>query len=207
MGLFGKKNKEKEKCPICGGEMGFFSSELLKDGTICPECAKTLRGIYDVEHWTVERADGTLWQKQYDTLNDLTIEEARQYITAARQEQSEAVAALGQDYSAIFKVEETFTIAPKALDVGLKRSKLLKDKTVVKGLVQAGTFTRDDSVTILHGEQKIETKLLAVYECDGVSDFDTELGANMCKSAKTNCHAWLILEADGAVPGDTIAKK
>ena len=205
MGLFGKKDNEKQKCPICGGEMSFFSSALVKDGSICADCARTMRGIYDVEHWTVEREDGSRWMKQYDTLQDATIEEIRQYINATRQEQSEAVTALGQEYSAIFKIEETFVIAPKPLDVGLKRSKLLRDKTVAKGLVQAGTFTRDDSVTLLHGERKIETKLLAVYQC-GVSDFDTELGANMCKSAKTNCHAWLILEADGAIPGDTIAK-
>ena len=39
MGLFGKKDKPKKLCPICGKELSFFTSTLLADGSeICEEC-------------------------------------------------------------------------------------------------------------------------------------------------------------------------
>jgi len=207
MALFGKKDREKETCPICGKEMKFFSSEPVKDGTICGDCAKMLRGVYDVEHWMELRSDGSAWRKQHDTLRDVTVAELRSCIAEARQQQAETVGALGQDYASLFRVEEVFTIAPKPLEVGLKRSKELRDKTVAKGLVLSGSFKKGDPVEVLHDGQKSETSLLAVYQCTGTSDFQTELGANMCRSAEADGHAWLILADAGAAVGDTIGAK
>lgn len=35
MGLFEKKKKDAERCPICGKEISFFSGLVIADGTIC----------------------------------------------------------------------------------------------------------------------------------------------------------------------------
>ena len=66
MGLFSKK--EKEKCPICGKELTFFSKTLIADGAICDDCTKMLRGQFDIESYWVERYDGTYRQKFDDPL-------------------------------------------------------------------------------------------------------------------------------------------
>lgn len=40
MGLFEKKKKDAERCPICGKEISFFSGLVIADGTICDDCEK-----------------------------------------------------------------------------------------------------------------------------------------------------------------------
>lgn len=35
MGLFEKKKKDAERCPICGKEISFFSGLVIADGRIC----------------------------------------------------------------------------------------------------------------------------------------------------------------------------
>lgn len=40
MGLFEKKKKDAERCPICGKEISFFSGLVIADGRICDDCEK-----------------------------------------------------------------------------------------------------------------------------------------------------------------------
>ena len=205
MGLFSKK--EKEKCPICGKEMTFFSKTLIADGAICDDCVKMLRGQFDIESYWVGRYDGTYRQKFDDPLAGLTTEDIRAIIAEKKEAQAAAAAQYGGTYENLFKVEDLFTIAPKPLDVGLKRAKELKDKLVVRGMILTGAFTKGDEVTILRGSGT-KTVLLDLIPCDGVTEFDTALKANMHKkTAEAGTNAWFILDlTGGVVPEDMIGK-
>lgn len=205
MGLFSKK--EKEKCPICGKEMTFFSKTLIAGGAICDDCVKMLRGQFDIESYWVGRYDGTYRQKFDDPLAGLTTEDIRAIIAEKKEAQAAAAAQYGGTYENLFKVEDLFTIAPKPLDVGLKRAKELKDKLVVRGMILTGAFTKGDEVTIFRGSGT-KTVLLDLIPCDGVTEFDTALRANMHKkTAEAGTNAWLILDtAGGIAPEDMIGK-
>lgn len=95
----------------------------------------------------------------------------------------------------------------KPLEVGLKRSKQLKNKVVVRGLVQSGVFNINDSAVIVQNGSETATSILDVIPCGGVSDFATALAANTHKkTAEKDINAWLILDAEGGVAkGDLIA--
>lgn len=49
MGLFEKKKKDAERCPICGKEISFFSGLVIADGTICDDCEKMVRGQFNID--------------------------------------------------------------------------------------------------------------------------------------------------------------
>ena len=51
MGLFEKKKKDAERCPICGKEISFFSGLVIADGRICDDCEKMVRGQFNIEEY------------------------------------------------------------------------------------------------------------------------------------------------------------
>ena len=209
MALFGKnKDKEKKHCPICNNEMTFLKSVALADGTICSDCEAMLRGKYDIDRWWHLRFDGTVKQKSHDPLLDMSIADVQAIIAEAKQNQAETVGSLGGEFSALLTADDVFSIEPKAKDVGVKRAKAYKNRLVVRGMIQSGEFSREDSVVILHGDARLETVLLDVIPCGGAVDFNTELKANMHKkTAGVNTNAWLILDVEqGVAHGDVIAK-
>lgn len=65
MGLFEKKKKDAERCPICGKEISFFSGLVIADGTICDDCEKMVRGQFNIEeyygreNWKISTSDDT----------------------------------------------------------------------------------------------------------------------------------------------------
>ena len=102
-----------------------------------------------------------------------------------------------------------FAIAPKAIEVGVKRSKELKNKLVVSGSVRSGSFSKEETVAILgsDGVVKANAVILDVIPDDGTLDFQTELSANMHKKeVGSGGNAWLILDVEeGIESGDIVA--
>lgn len=143
MGLFEKKKKDAERCPICGKEISFFSGLVIADGTICDDCEKMVRGQFNIEeyygreNWKISTSD---------PLKAMTVEELKDMINEKKAEQTQVVEEIGGDYAAIAKVEKTFGIAPKATDVGLKRAKALKNRIVATSYIMSGEFSRGDAV-------------------------------------------------------------
>ena len=214
MGLFGKK--EKAICPVCGQEMNdgiFGDAKLVADGMICNKCEKMLRGEFDVEHWLVTRYEPGEFMKMgvkeesSDPLSHMTIAMIQELINERKEKQAEAVAELGGEYSSLLTIEEIEILAPKPLEVGLKRAKELKNKPAVRGMVQLGSFAKGDSVCIVGGD-KTPVTLLDVVPCEGLFDLKSMLSSNMHKKdAGENINAWLILDTEKAPEkGDTIAK-
>ena len=77
----------------------------------------------------------------------------------------------------MMRINESFTTTPKATVVGIKRAKMYKGRTVVCGVVTAGSFNRDDNVIVTN------------------MNFMDEVAANMHKhTVGEGATAWLILD-------------
>ena len=98
MGLFEKKKKDAERCPICGKEISFFSGLVIADGRICDDCEKMVRGQFNIEeyygreNWKISTSD---------PLKAMTVEELKDMINEKKAEQTQVVEEIGGDYAAI----------------------------------------------------------------------------------------------------------
>ena len=217
MGLFGLfKKKEKELCPLCGKPMGLLNSTALADQTsICDDCAKSLRTAFPVEEVEVLDAFGKpVYQgngyrktRTLDHLGMATLEEVKAAAAKNAEEKVRIQSELGENYSATFSVTgKVFSIAPRALDVGLPRSKRLKNKIVAEGLVQNGRFGKGEQAVLVHNGTQTPITVLEVHKKD-VVDFETTIAANTRSFAEAGETAWLILDlSDPVAKGDIIAK-
>lgn len=129
---------------------------------------------------------------------------------SAKTAQMAPVGASGIQFGSQYSVSTTFTIAPKPLDVGVKRSKELQNKIVCTGSVKGGEFRKGDLVVIVgaDGVVRAQTTLLDVIRDDNANDFNTLLSANMGKKeAGLGVDAYFIVDlSDGVNAGDLIAK-
>lgn len=107
-----------------------------------------------------------------------------------------------------FVIGEVFVIAPEPLEVGLRKARLLKNRVVVRGTVEAGEFTAGDSVHMGSERGRTEAVLLDVIPCDTAENFNVALKANLHDSvAVEGSNAWLILDVgDEPRPGEVIVK-
>ena len=214
MGLFGKKKeKEKKVCPICGGELKFFSSRVLADGeTICENCENKVRNNYGLYYkqrfFAVDRdGDGIIDNdKLDDAIRHATLAEVKEII-AMNEEADKAATEEYGDFANMFTVEDSFTIAPKATDVGIKRAKLFKNKVVVQGRAAKGGFNTDDQARLLVGGSETPVQVLHAYKNTGES-LDLEMRANLQKKGVKDGEAgWLVLDTETPVPAGSIVVK
>ena len=213
MALFGRKKKNAECCPICGKELSFFSGVVISDGIICEDCEKMIRGQFDIEEYWKRRfgTDGYEredWKKSTsDPLKAMTVEEIKAMINEKKAERTQVVEEIGGDCEAIAKVEKTFSIAPKPLDVGMKRAKAFKNRIVATSFIMSGELCRGDAVTVSFDGADMTTTILDVIECSSANTFETELRANIGKhKAQAGISAWIILDVMGGVEEGALIK-
>ncbi|MDO4834224.1 MAG: DUF4428 domain-containing protein [Bacillota bacterium] len=209
MGLFSKK--EKPHCPICGEEMGLFGSVPVEDGEICEKCEAMIRGEFDIEEYLKLRwgADG-LHKGDYnletsDPLREMTIEEIKEMIAEKKQQGQAIVEEMGGEFSNIARVEKCSLIAPKPLEVGLKRAKELKNRAVATCLVVSGELAKGDMLTVKMEGMDFQAKVLDIYECSSSTTFETVLAANSGKhKVSEGVSAWIILDTAEKLPEGTV---
>lgn len=210
MGLFGKK--EKKLCPICGKELKLFDGLAVADGEICGSCEKMIRGKFNIEeYWQKKRSasnDEEYVLKTDDPLEEMCVKDIQEMIASMKEEQKEILENVGSDYANIAKVDDCFTIAPGALQVGLKRAKEYKNKYVATAQIIRGEFSKGDTVTVTTNGTDVTTHVLDVYACSNSSTFSTELAANMGKhKASAGTSAWILLDlTEGVSEGSLIQK-
>lgn len=213
MGLFGKK--EKKLCPICGNELKFLSGLQVEDGQICSDCEKMIRGKFDItEYWKQRWGTSGFDREDYvrktnDPLQAMTIAEIKEMIESMKEEQAQIMEDVGSDFANVAKVDKSFSIAPKPLDVGLKRAKAYKNRIVATSQIISGEFAKDDRVTVTTGGNNITTTVLDVIECSSSSTFETMLSANLGAKHKAGAgtSAWIILNlTEGVDEGSLIQK-
>ncbi|MBQ6660222.1 MAG: hypothetical protein IJM57_02195 [Lachnospiraceae bacterium] len=94
----------------------------------------------------------------------------------------------------MMRINESFTTTPKATVVGIKRAKMYKGRTVVCGVVTAGSFNRDDNVIVTIDGAPVQAPILDVVPV-GNMNFMDEVAANMHKhTVGEGATAWLILD-------------
>ncbi len=212
MGLF--FNKKKTKCPICGNEISLLSGEVIADGTICDDCVKMIRGQFDIEEYWKRRWGTDGWHagdytsKTFDPLTKMSVADIQDMISEKKADLAKTMEDVGAAYSHVAKIEKCFSIAPKPFEVGLKRSKELKNKIVCTSIVAAGDFKRGDEVTVTTQAGLVKTKILDVIPCSDSSTFETELQANSGKHViSAGGSAWIIVDmTSGISVGDLVQK-
>ena len=146
----------------------------------------------------------------FDFLNKGKEKAAAQAAESEKTAQGAPVGASGIQFGSQYSISTTFVIAPKPLEVGVKRAKELQNKIVATGNVKGGEFRKGDLVVIVgaDGVVKAQTTLLDVFNDDGANDFNTILSANMGKKeAGLGVDAYFILDmSDGVSASDKVAK-
>ena len=120
------------------------------------------------------------------------------------------VGASGITFTSEISCESVFAIEPKPIEVGVKRSKELKDRLVAHGIVRSGQFKAGETVAIVgsDGIVKAGTTILDLIPDNGELDFLTELSANMhSKEAGSGSQVWIILDVtEGIHENDLVGK-
>ena len=166
-------------------------------------------GLYYKRRFFAADTDGDGFidnDKLDDAIRHATLDEVKEII-AMNEAADEAATEEYGDFANMFTVEDSFSIAPKATEVGLKRAKLFKNKVVVQGRASKGGFNTDDQVRLLSGNSETPTRVLHAYKNTG-QDLDQEMRANMQKKGVQNGEAgWLILDVEGILaPGCIVVK-
>ena len=179
--LFGGK-KEKELCPICGSEMGFFSKTPIGDGNICDKCVKRIESTIDLGETMI---------------SSIKLDDLKSLIEEDKKKNDDIIAQFGGKFANVFKVSEVITISPSATEVGLARSKAMKNSAVAKGVVIAGGF-ESGGVSVCRGGAETAADLVEAVPYEDGSDVGQVIAAHSYKGAVTAVSAaWLIL-ASGA---------
>lgn len=173
-----------------------------------------LRGKFNIQEYLHKRwgTSGEDLQdysiKTNDPLQAISIDDIKRMIDSMKEEQQSIIEDLGSDYANIAKAGICFQIAPKALEVGLKKAKAYKDRYVATSQIIAGEFAKDDTVTVTTNGRNITVQILDVIECSNSSTFKTELAANTGNhKASAGTGAWIILDlTEGVEEGSLIQK-
>ena len=206
------------RCDLCGRKLGFFftgfwscNTSHLKDGNLCSKCTTKIKTLAkEMPEW-MPQEQLKEW-KRYAAYNwqSMSLEQARTLMELKERNDTDRLEAYG-GAQALMRVWKTFRIAPKLLEVGMFRVNKLKNRMVVYGRVDQGTFHKGDNVKIDHNGQLIETTILEAYDYDPnvpENDFDLCLRASGGKQRLAeNQLGWLILDYEGDVfPRDRIVK-
>ena len=131
----------------------------------------------------------------------MPLQTAKEMIAAKEAVDQRSLASFGNDKTSLFRIEDAIQIEPTAIQVGITRAKRLKNKVVVFGTVERGSFSKNSQVEI---EQSSGTELTSVleayvYECDE-NTIDVCLRANLGKHRLTaGERGWLVLDYESCV--------
>ena len=195
------------KCDMCGKKLGFFetgfwstNAKQIPDGVLCSCCYEKLSVLaeYRTEWLKPKQRRTPLFDKlTVKGILQLRFEKAKQILEAAESLGREELALYGSEYRSVFRMRNAVFIEPTALQVGVNRAKILKNRLVVFGFVQLGQFKKGDKVLIIDGEKRRETTVLEAYVFDCEENtLEINLRANMGKQKielwKTG---WLVLDS------------
>ena len=110
----------------------------------------------------------------------MPLQTAKEMIAAKEEVDQRCLASFGSDKTSLFRIEEAIRIEPTAIRVGVARAKRLKNKVVVFGMVERGSFSKNDHVQIQQDRGADSTVILEahVYDCEE-NTIDVCLRANI----------------------------
>ena len=122
-------------------------------------------------------------------------------IAAKEEVDQRCLASFGNDKTSLFRIEDAIRIEPTAIQVGVARAKRLKNKVVVFGTVERGSFSKNDHVQIQQDRGTDSTVILEahVYDCEE-NTIDVCLRANMGKhQLNAGERGWLVLDYEACI--------
>ena len=197
------------RCSLCGKNLGFFrtgfwsiNASKLVDGELCEKCAEKVERVTStMPEWLKSGAQKPSSRIRYITHNwhRLTVKNIAEIIAAKEQADREKLASFGDDKSSLFRIVEAVQINPTALQLGVVRAKRLSCKVVAFGVVERGTFSKDDAVQLEQQGVAVGTTILEAYAWDCEENtLEINLRANMGKQQLVEGEqGWLVLDYEG----------
>ena len=195
-------------CDICGKKLGFFAtgfwscnSAQYADCVLCKHCDEKIQLLLSyAPSWVKKERRNESPYYGYSTVTrfSMALSDLKLLIDSADAFGKEVLAPYGEGFTSVFRHKESCFIAPNAIEVGVKRSKLLQNKAVVFGFVQLGQFSKDTPIKILARDRIIESKVLEAYVFDCPENtLDKELKAHMGKQRISQWQkGWLVLDTE-----------
>ena len=193
------------RCSLCDKKLGFFrtgfwsiNAGAMADGVLCAKCKEQIeRLLVTKREWMKASALRQASWYPFNTNNwhRMPLQTAKEMIAAKESVDQRCLAAFGSDKTSLFRIEEAIRIEPTAIQVGVARAKRLKNKVVVFGTVERGSFSKNSQVEIEQSNSKESTSVLEayVYDCEE-NTIDVCLRANMGKHRLTaGERGWLVL--------------
>ena len=198
-------------CTLCDKKLGFFrtgfwsiNAGTLADGVLCATCKEQVERLLATKR---EWMKASVLQKSslnlFNTKNmhKTPLQTVKEMIAAKEAVDQECLAAFGSDKTSLFRVEDAIRIEPAAIQVGVARAKRLKNKVVVFGTVERGSFSKNSRVAIEQSTGSESTIVLEayVYDCEE-NTIDVCLRANIgTHQLKAGARGWLVLNYEREV--------
>ena len=193
------------RCSLCDERLGFFrtgfwsiNAGTLADGVLCAKCKEQVERLLATKReWMKASALRQASWYPFNTNNwhKMPLQTAKEMIAAKEAVDQRCLAAFGNDKTSLFRIEEAIRIEPTAIQVGIARAKRLKNKVVVFGTMERGSFSKNSQVEIEQSNSTESTSVLDayVYDCEE-NTIDVCLRANMGKHQLTaGERGWLVL--------------
>ena len=193
------------RCSLCDKKLGFFrtgfwsiNAGALADGVLCEKCkARVGQLLATKREWmkttVLQKSSWNLFN--INNMHKMPLQTAKEMIAAKESVDQRCLAAFGNDKTSLFRIEDAIRIEPTAIQVGVARAKRLKNKVVVFGTVERGSFSKNSQVEIEQSNSTESTSVLDayVYDCEE-NTIDVCLRANMGKHQLTaGERGWLVL--------------
>ena len=198
-------------CSLCNKKLGIFrtgfwsiNAGALADGVLCAKCKEQIeRLLVTKREWMKASALRQASWYPFNTNNwhRMPLQTAKEMIAAKEAVDQRCLASFGNDKTSLFRIEDAIRIEPTAIQVGVARAKRLKNKVVVFGTVEGGSFSKNDQVQIQQDRGTDSTVILEayVYDCEE-NTIDVCLRANMGKHQLTaGERGWLVLDSESCV--------
>ena len=198
-------------CSLCDKKLGFFrtgfwsiNAGTLADGVLCATCKEQVERLLATKReWmkasVLQESSWNLFNTK--NMHKIPLQTAKEMFAAKEEADQRQLAAFGNDKTSLFRIEDAIRIEPAAIQVGVARAKRLKNKVVVFGTVERGSFSKNSRVAIEQSTSSESTSVLEayVYDCEE-NTIDICLRANMGKhQLKAGARGWLVLNYEREV--------
>ncbi len=198
-------------CSLCNKKLGIFrtgfwsiNAGILADGVLCAKCKEQVERLLATKReWMKASAlrQATWYPFNTNNWHRMPLQTAKEMITAKEAADQRQLAASGNDKTSLFRIEDAIRIEPAAIQVGVARAKRLKNKVVVFGTVERGSFSKNSRVAIEQSTSSESTIVLEayVYDCEE-NTIDVCLRANIgTHQLKAGARGWLVLNYEREV--------
>ena len=198
-------------CSLCDKKLGFFRTGFwsinagsLADGVLCEKCkARVEQLLATKREWmkasVLQKSSWNLFNTK--NMHKIPLQTAKEMFAAKEAVDQECLAAFGSGKTSLFRIEDVIRIEPTAIQVGVARAKRLKNKVVIFGTVERGSFSKNGQVQIQQGCGMDSAAILEAYVCDCEENtLEICLRANMGKhQLNAGERGWLVLDFEQAV--------